>query len=461
LDYKYFRLNISAMDKLTLAAVNTFNLNITGNSTSLSRTTSNGTIYEELNPYVNYTIIINATNYLTEQTIVYLNNSYQRYIFNLSYFGVDNCSNAVSNTTTLNVSFLDIVTGNPVKINGSIQATGQANYQKNLLDIYSYKLCIYPDYANLSELLTIQYAPFGILSSYSSNTYLNNITQYLNFYTQSSATSSVIFTIKDKNLGSLLENVQLVMQRLIGGVWTTVEQRYSDNTGRVQFYYEPNVQYQVLISKTGYISQTLTYNPILFSSYDIALIKTTLIDNVPDFNGITYSYSPKIFLNGSNTFNFSIQTPYNILNKYGYILQWCNNATSSEGTSIGGSILSSTYSINCTSPSYLYVHYWYNTDESGTRNFTDKYNIIFPYGNYTWMSLKDKDYGLGLLERIVILTFISIIIVGIASMAGQAYAGLFLAICVYGFFTYVGFIPIWFCLIMVIPALLLIAGKGY
>jgi hypothetical protein len=59
------------------------------------------------------------------------------------------------------------------------------------------------------------------------------------------------------------------------------------------------------------------------------------------------------------------------------------------------------------------------------------------------MSNKDRTYGLGLFERIFIITLLVIFVVGIATMMGQPVPGLALGLLVFGFTIYVGFVEWW------------------
>jgi hypothetical protein len=69
----------------------------------------------------------------------------------------------------------------------------------------------------------------------------------------------------------------------------------------------------------------------------------------------------------------------------------------------------------------------------------------------TFMSNKDKTFGLGIFERILIVTIILIFCMGIATLVGQPLPGFAITLFVMGYMVYIGFIPLW----IILPSMVL------
>jgi chromate transport protein ChrA len=95
------------------------------------------------------------------------------------------------------------------------------------------------------------------------------------------------------------------------------------------------------------------------------------------------------------------------------------------------------------------------------KQFTAYYPIVIPVSNYTIMSAnKDNTYGLGIFERVFVMTIIMIFVVGIAALVGQAVAGMALCLFVMVFLAYIGFIPWALIIISGLAGMILIGSEG-
>lgn len=374
---------------------------------------------------------------------------------------IDNCSNASYLTYALNVTFLD-TDGNSDSVNTSISITGDGDYFASFGNVSNFSICIHPHYANYSESVSIQYGSASILY-YTYSTYLNNQTQLLTLYTQEGS-STTIFTIKDQDSPTtLLENVYSTMYRRIGGVWTVIESKYSDITGRVQFSYVANVEYRFFLTLSGYVPTVFNLNPILYSEYDVLMEKNTTLNTSQDYDrvGLYYYTSPRAFYNNrSHNFSFMIHSPYSELLGYGYNLTYPGGTSSNLGTTDIGELLESTFNISgAVSGDRVTLYYYYITDVAGHRNFTKYYDIGIQEGNYTMVSNRDRTYGLGLFERLLVAVLIVLFVVGIAAMIGKPTPGAALGMGIYGYLVYIGFIPLWSVLITIAIGLIIIGSR--
>lgn len=366
---------------------------------------------------------------------------------NFTYiFGLDNCSNSFGipdNGTSLNVSFFDSTNLNPSIVNVTLDIEGYVNYSTTYLDISKFDICIYPSYANYTENVDIVYSQYGVYNTYNYNTRLTNVTQHLSLYTQS-GTSRVTFSVTDKDTGENLQDVTASMLRKINGEFQVIESKLTDITGNAQFNYEPNVEYKFYFSKSNYAEYIFTLNPVLYSSYDVKMIKSVTLNDTVDYDRVALIYSPTIFYNGDNNFTFLIASPYNELISYGYDLTYPGGKTGKSASNSMGSQLMSTFTIvGANSYDRLRLDYYYDTELTGLRNFTFYYTISVPASNYTLISNRDETYGLGIFERILIGVGIVILVVGIGTLIGQPIMSMGLGLIVLGYLTYIGLVPIW------------------
>jgi hypothetical protein len=287
-------------------------------------------------------------------------------------------------------------------------------------------------------------------SNYSTRTYIitvgNRTTQSLTAY-MISADYNTIFTIKDTDSADVISNVSITMFKLVGSTWTTVESKYSDISGRSQFYYDPIGSYKFYLSKTGYTDYVFFLNPILFSSYDVFMTKTSIVNASQDFDKLAIIYSPSSFDNDQATvFNWIISSPDGLLVDYGINLTYKTTSWTSSGVNAIGEQLSVVANItNASAYDVVRFDYYYTTTTQGRRSFTLylPINVNSSASGMTFMSNKNKTYGLGIFERILILTLTVLFVVGIATMVGQPIPGMALGLFIFGYMSYVGFVPIW------------------
>ena len=388
-------------------------------------------------------------------------------IINISYaMGMDTCINSLditSNGTALNISFYEAETKDPANVNITIIIDGDYNYSGQLENVSSFQMCVYPAWMNASESVSIQYSSGDSYSYYNFDTYLSNHTQIVKLYTQKN-TQTTIFTVKDKDTGELLENVMTSMYRRIDGNWEAIESKTTDITGRAQFTYEDNTEYRFYFSKTNYADYVFNLYPVLFNSYDVLMTKTVVLNETQAFDRISLTYSPTEFKNGLNNFSFIIQSPFSELKSYGYTLTYPGGTSYNAGTNNKGSELD-TYEFNITGSDIwdkLKLDYWYDTQLSGNQSFTFYFAIYNPESNHTMMANKDKTYGMGLFERILIAVSIAVLTVGIASLIGQPIMGMGLGLFILGWLAVIGLLPWWSIFIsLTIGILLLGMGRDY
>lgn len=300
-------------------------------------------------------------------------------------------------------------------------------------------------------------------TNYSTRTYimtLTNASQDLIAYLAPDA-SDLTLTVKDQTNGAFIESALSTQYRIINNSWVPVESKYTDITGRIVFSYLANVKYRFIIAKSGYETNTFELNPVVFSSYDVYLTPTSTVNATLDYDRLVILYSPQIYAEGNNSFLWVISSPFGELTNYGYTLTYPGGSTSNSGSNSQGSSLTDVINITgATFADKVKMDMYYTSTVGGYKNFTLYFPIIINSSTGTFEANRDNHYGLGLIERILIMIFSVIFVVGIATLVGRPLEGLGLGILVMGWYVYIGFINFWAVAISVIVGLIIISARS-
>lgn len=412
-----------------------------GNATANTKIKSIGSPYPYANNYLNGSIdeLLLYSYVLDSTSISILANGYR---------------------SALNFSFYDEATNDPVTTLVTITlfndtfsrtyTTQQGNLFINDIDPGNYS----------GTFSAVNYTSKQYVTIVSNVDQLNNYAIYLTNTTDSLTT---IFTLIDQDTSQTLQNVLITDYRMINNNWTAIESKYSDVTGKAQFTYLAGVNYKFLISKPGYNTYLFYLNPILFSTYTIAMNKTVLINYTYDFDQVSLTFSSGPFNNNANnTFNFIIGSPNSNLISYGFNLTYPGGTNSTNGTNPTGSQISRNFTItNATVFDNVRVDYYYQTNLSGIRTYTAFLPInVNITGENTIESNRTKTYGLGLFERLIIFTLIIFIVMGLGALTGLIIPSVGLDIFLSAYLAYIGFIEIWLALPMIFILVLYIIWKS-
>jgi hypothetical protein len=188
----------------------------------------------------------------------------------------------------------------------------------------------------------------------------------------------VTFQIIDVG-GTPIQDVYVTASKVLGSSLTTISSGYTDSSGGVTFWLDPNSQHTITASKTGYESTSESITPSQ-SSYTIILGGETTNYTSPLW-GISYNILPvDIILNNHTDYNFTfeINSTYWDLSSYGFSLYNSTNdllATQSDNNVSGGILYSE---VNTYNNSQFYMNYWWNIDGNYT-NFTRTWDIRYTY----------------------------------------------------------------------------------
>lgn len=446
-------LAITETGNFSITAVNSFNVNSINNFSvffdGILYNTSIGTVTTGLS---NSTLLKN----ITVSSIGYFNKTY------LNYNVSSNLIASLDPFNSISITIRNEQTNNLIYDNTSIR------FQNNQSET------IY--YTNTSSLFVSDFdsgeyqITFNVLNAslnYNQKSYTitvsNSSTSVLNAYlTQNSSTT--VFTVSDKATAGLLDDVLATSYKMINNTWVVVESGLTDITGSISFQYLPFTRYKYFLAKSGYFDYIFYLNPVTSPTYTIDMDRVSQINESQDYDRISLVYAPTLYYDGrDNNFTFLIQSPYGDLLSYGYDLTFPGGTASNSGTNSIGAQLYNNFTITGANIyDTVKVSYYYDSGFAGRRDFTYYYpiSLIESTGNNnTMIQNKDKTYGLGLFERLFFAVFIVCLVIGIATLIGQPIAGMGMGMMIYGYFVYVGLIPLWSILISVTLGLLIIGSR--
>lgn len=125
----------------------------------------------------------------------------------------------------------------------------------------------------------------------------------------------IIFNIKDSGSGFELPNANMVMYQNVNGTTTTAGSCISDFAGQCIFYLDQTVEYNFVLSKNGYVSQSGSVTPIL-TSYILNMVSSDNTINNNVFYEVLKSYSFSQF-NNVGSFVWTVSSASGILEFFG------------------------------------------------------------------------------------------------------------------------------------------------
>jgi hypothetical protein len=448
-------LNVRLQNAYNLSYVNNFSgYVILSDGSSQTYTTSTGTaninIYSGLNQiYITspgYSITsANYFNFTLNATPQTYNKTIQLYTNNSIYIEIkdETTYNLITSNVSIQVDFNNATIGTYYTTSGIILL-------ENLSD-GAYSLVI-----------------GGSGTNYTARTYAVSVasgsTQSLTAYLSSSITP-VLFVIADSLSSAILEGATISFYRYINATLTLIEVKDSDITGRAQFYYIPGSHYRIIVQKSGYTSKSFDLNPILFASYDVYLSKNIVYIYTGSLEDVKIIYTPRSYYNNEiSNFTFIISSSTGVLNNYGVNISYpCGNYSFNGNNSIGETF-NQAFTISCAGfRDLINITYYYESVGNPVRVYYDQYFIGGTYSasNYTFINLRKSGdtFGLGILERILIVTILGLIVAGITYLMIGGEGAVVLCLLVFSYFTYTGFIPLWSVIISFLSGIFLLLGR--
>jgi hypothetical protein len=372
----------------------------------------------------NYTVSINPEGFIIDTKTVNVDSSFVRYNF------------FVVTTNSLNITIYDEDTGSPIYYNSTVLFTSI-----NTSQTYSYVInhSRYMDNFLPETYLVTFTTPFYSIRTYTI-TIANRSTQSLNVYlTQSN--SSVLFTVINKYTGKALENCVMSMYKNINSTLTLIEGKYTDITGKAEFNFNSNTFYQFTTICDGYTTKTFNLYPILFTTYNVEMESTTSVHE--SYNDVYIEDTPKQFTdNAVQDYTFKITSPMGLLTFYYYnITSPCGESKSFSGNNLAGDVSTNILNLSMCTVGFndrVIMFYNYTISNGVTVSGGQEYTIFgTAISNYTMTSSAQGTFGMGILERWIVVILVALVIGGVATMVGGYTIGILLVLLIFGFFSFV------------------------
>jgi hypothetical protein len=275
--------------------------------------------------------------------------------------------------------------------------------------------------------------------------------------------STTIFTIQDRLTADIITDALISQSRIIDGAWVIVASKYSDVTGKAQFTYVPNIRYLFQISKSGYTTKSFYLDPIIFSTYTVALDKHSTSYWSLDLEDVLFIINPQDFINGvQNNISVGILSGNNILSSYSVFISYPGGTTSANGLLNGGETFPLQFTITGAGMfDTINFTFAYTTIGNTSKNFTYQYTILNgEIPAYTWAYNKGHDQGTGFFERSLLSVIATIIMGGIAGAAvGPLGAGVMMMLTM-GLCVYIGWIPFYAIIPAIVIGIAIIATRS-
>ena len=284
--------------------------------------------------------------------------------------------------------------------------------------------------------------------------------------------SETIFTVVDVISGAIIEGAQASMYKTINSSWTLVSSQDTDITGRVQFSYIPNIEYKFVVDAGGYEQRTFFLKP-LFSTYTIRLTPDT--QSEPDVNVGSWVYeinnSGQFYDGQNNSFTISITSGTGTIEYY-YLNVTDPDGSSQNVTCVVAGGCSDDFVLEIVGSDYndtVVVEYIIKESGRSAKSFKKTYivqDIYDPSTLWGWSETDGVD-GMGDLEKVLVATIISLVVVGFVSIASVYIgvppvtpSGVVLAVTV-EILGLVGFIPMYSAHLVALGCILIVLfGRG-
>lgn len=446
--------NVSLKNNLTNASLSNFTYFIQSNSYNWNETgTANGT-----NAYINlingtYNITLSVDGYSAttypvtiNQSLTVVNQTYYIYAENsvLFYFYNTTTLQLVNNPGS-NVITVALTQGSTIVSN----TTNTSSLFINNLTPGNYTLTITAN---------------GFSNYYSFVQIGNNSFQTFNAYLNPPNSNNAIFSVIDIKTSAAIQGaiVSIETQPFVNQTYVFIGSVATDVTGSFNLNYVQNQNYRLTISKDGYVTKAFNLTPVLYTTYQVQLTPTTLINVTDNYQDVQLQVQPFTATSGL-PFNFSylISAPSGNLQLFNYTIRTNYNSSfllsGSSNNALGGILTNSFTVINSTYPNQTVILDYSYTLSSGLSFSFQRVIAVNPYPIPS-SSIGTGTGGLSLWDRIIIATIVVIFFAGIITwFSNEAFGGV-VTIGILGYFIATGFLPLWAGIISIIVLFILIAG---
>ena len=401
---------------------------------------------------LNYTISVSATGYATpDDYYILMNETY-----------IDLTRELYPHPSILDIYIYKISDGTIVTEEITVQIIGETVSKTNITSSGNAYVDDLPTgYYNLrfisSDYTTADYQQFVGLNTY------HNISVYL----FDSAEDVVTFITKDQITGTPLEGVSYTISTLVNNTQQLIGSKFTDLSGQVVFNYETDKIYLFSVSKSGYESKSFQLGPTLNPFYNVWLDQTTTFNLTEAGAGVNINYLINPYLGANGISYFGTRFENNKTNEFritfnspnGELLEYCYNLTFNEqfiekcGTNSYGSMMIGNISIeNADVFDKVVLEYYYISAVTGQHNYIKEFLVSGEPSAGLLSNLRNERYGLGMMERILLVIFVAAIFGGLIGLFSGFLAGAGSIMFIFGYFLYMGFIEVYF---VALPLILL------
>jgi hypothetical protein len=164
-----------------------------------------------------------------------------------------------------------------------------------------------------------------------------------------------------------------------------------------------------------------------------------------------------------NDFTFSITSANATLTSYNYSLTYPGGSSSGSGINALGQVFTTSFNISNATAEFSTVNLSYCYKSSlgeDTHCYNYNYEIIGIKPSGSWIDYENDTFGIGLLERLLIVTITVIIIVGLFTIFVSPIAGGVLGLFIFGLFVALKFIPLWAILPSVFVGFIILSRRN-
>lgn len=442
--FNYTALDIEAEDAITSASINDFttDLEAGGLNRTVSTSTGNVTYYVDVGTYSSY---IDADGYVLGNNTQTYAQGHQNLTFSL--YGANSVLVKAYNQTSGS-----LISGSTVTIEYEGTETGSTTTSTGEKYIDSLTIGNYT--------FTISAAGFDN-AQYQINVG-NRTFQTLNAYLGADSDTTVVLSLIDRDTGASIEDGTVTIKTSVNGTPIVVSSLSSDITGRVQFAYEAERAYTFIVTHPDYQPKNFTLDPIIFDSYNVRLTKDSPDTDVGDYAGISITWEPDYLTNNAtNNISFTFSSPKGNFLLYGYNVTWNGTTTTHTDTNAYGSTVDTTVNVGEASIlERMVIDYYYQKSDGELFTYRIFITALDPDTRFTHAQNIGNDYGLGILDRVLIITLVILVLFGIGYVFGGFEVAGVVTLAVMGYFLWIELVPRWAMFISMIMIVMLVTWRS-
>ena len=257
-------------------------------------------------------------------------------------------------------------------------ASGSQQYYttSNASENWNYSFCFEPSSENVTIDLTFKYekTDYPLRTFTYTNKELSNTTTTKVLYLLPTAEGIYVTLSVINSAENPLEDVNVVVSRVISGSLETIGQGTTDVSGSITFWLNPNFQHYFNFTKSGYNNYNAVFTPTQ-TGYTITMPGGST-QNESYYKGIDILVLPENVSFDNDTdydFGFQLNSSYWNVTEYGFNLRLLNGTIITGGsTAVEGTLLSETY--NTGNQSRIYLDYYWAINGTFT-NGTVSWNV--------------------------------------------------------------------------------------